>query len=217
MDACDAEVLALCPPPPGAATPLSPWPLGAVKDCLWAEVESDRDALADAAAAAGQGGGGGPAVRRLQRATPGDADAGAADGEEGADGEEEAEAEAPRRTEPVLSQPCRAFLDVALPEDLYDSFQGSMTATAVITQLASIEGSLGLKAGTLHHAGGGLAKRGWLASLLVAALCSCCHSRCTRASRQAQAPHAALTLLPLPAPTPCQTPHPQTPPRAKTC
>lgn len=295
MDACDADVQSHCPlastaSADGTAIHVETPNLNVVRDCLWSEVQQDRDALAEAAgisgasgATAGSDGSDGAGQRRAlaaaAHAAGGGWDAAAAaaaahepasasetslqgvsaqvaaaflrtaaaaqrrrlqQGDAQAAGHEEGAADdaavavmsAPRRSEPVLSPACRAFLDVALPggsmagmgtqgavpcfslfkpswhsfcctgfsghaaptfplcpqptglmssrelrprplclppcmnilsccnlplslaaADRFDEFQGAMTATAVVTQLAAIESSLGLKEGTLHNPG----------------------------------------------------------------
>ncbi|KAL4439883.1 hypothetical protein ABPG75_002884 [Micractinium tetrahymenae] len=80
-----------------------------------------------------------------------------------------------QQPEQTLSPSCRSFLDVALPADAYERFQDSMTATWVLTQLASIEARLGLPHGSLHNpaatAGGDvLTLTGWVALAGVFAL-----------------------------------------------
>ncbi|EFN51157.1 hypothetical protein CHLNCDRAFT_141382 [Chlorella variabilis] len=79
------------------------------------------------------------------------------------------------RTEAQLAPDCLAFLDLAAPANAYAGFQDSLTATAMVTQLATIEASLGLKQGTLHNpaatAGQGvLTLTGWVAVAGVFAL-----------------------------------------------
>ena len=67
------------------------------------------------------------------------------------------------RPRPLCLPPCMHILSCCnLPlslaaADRFDEFQGAMTATAVVTQLAAIESSLGLKGGTLHNPGARLA------------------------------------------------------------
>ncbi|KAL4853837.1 Golgi apparatus protein 1 [Chlorella vulgaris] len=79
------------------------------------------------------------------------------------------------RREPVLSNECLAFLDVAIPAHGYSSFQDSVTAAALVTQLSSLEASLGLKQGALHNPEATAGKdvltlNGWAALAGLAAL-----------------------------------------------
>jgi hypothetical protein len=70
---------------------------------------------------------------------------------EAAQAEAEQQPEAP--AELMVSPACRALLDVALLPNAFEEFEGSLTATAVVTQLGAIKSSLGLKHGTLHNPG----------------------------------------------------------------
>lgn len=203
VDACDGDVQTHCTlvqsaSADGSAIHVETPNLNSVRDCLWSEVEQDREALAEQAgasvpgfpgsgvAAAAAAGSEGAGQRRMLAAAaaqePGvdaaaelqgvSAQAAAAflhstaaaaaaqrrrlqqgEGQAAGQGADEAAVAVhlPRRTEPVLSPACRAFLDVALPADRFDEFQGAMTATAVVTQLAAIESSMGLKEGTLYN------------------------------------------------------------------
>lgn len=153
VDACDGDIQLRCLPdaPPVIGDTGPAWSLGRVTDCLGTEVELDREATgagsaaaeafqaADAAetsAAAGAGAGAqigrrrqareaaAAAQRRRRQAEEPAGDAAAADAAAGS--QEPAEL---RRTEPVLSADCRAFLDVALPVDAYEEFQGRCVVT----------------------------------------------------------------------------------------
>ena len=71
VEACDPDVARLCSPPAPTRNGPAPWPLGAVSECLWTEVEQDREAssaaadVAVSAAASGQ-------TRRAAREAPAD-------------------------------------------------------------------------------------------------------------------------------------------------
>lgn len=165
--ACDDDVATLCA---HAVTSDRPTP-GVVRDCLSAHLAAAREAEAVAAGQGGsvpgfEGSAGaadvaahavGSVRRRLgERAVmspsgrtasrpPWQRELQAATAEAG----DEAEAEG--QHSPALSAACRAFLDVALPVDVYERFQDSLTATGVLTQLAAIESRLGLPHGSLHN------------------------------------------------------------------
>lgn len=167
MDACDGDVQTHCTlvqsaSADGSAIHVETPNLNSVRDCLWSEVEQDREALAEQAgasvpgfpgsgvAAAAAAGSEGAGQRRTLAAAaaqePGvdaaaelqgvSAQAAAAflhstaaaaaaqrrrlqqgEGQAAGQGADEAAVAVhlPRRTEPVLSPACRAFLDVALP------------------------------------------------------------------------------------------------------
>lgn len=166
MDACDGDVQTHCTlvqsaSADGSAIHVETPNLNVVRDCLWSEVEQDREALAEQAGASVPGfpgsgvaagaatGSEGAGQRRTLAAAvaqePGvdaaaelqgvSAQAAAAflqstaaaaaqrrrlqqgEGQAAGQGADEAAVAVhlPRRTEPVLSPACRAFLDVALP------------------------------------------------------------------------------------------------------
>lgn len=162
VDACDSDIQLRCPPdgppPVGGADPV--WRLGRVTDCLWQEVSLDRAALAAQAQASGAadpsvgagastegstgaagGAGAEPQQRRRRLAQGGGVgdDDGDAAWPAAAGGGAEAEAEAGQvqveaRAEPELGAACRAFLDVALPADAFEEFQGRCAAAALESQ-----------------------------------------------------------------------------------
>jgi hypothetical protein len=147
-------------------------PVGAVTACLAREAAQDRAALE--ASASGNGGGGGGGGGGADEG--GDDEEGAEEGS-GASGDDDgggerrrrrlagkraggggggsaaSEREGQGRAEPFLSPSCLAFLDLALPPDGLAAFRDGLAAAAMVTQLASIESSLGLSEGTLHNPG----------------------------------------------------------------